>query len=171
MVRRGKGGRGRAKGSVGERSDRRFHDDDHEGDAPDAPVPWVDRVAGATLSAGSAQAQRWGGSPRPAAAGRQSAGARATAGGSWNGTVSKWGGSPVQPGRDARTQCAEAIPWGVVIPRAVAAPAPVPATYAADTSFAAGSGPVEMRVVHEHPEPRQLTTIEVYRLQPRFQRP
>ena len=57
------------------------------------------------------------------------------------------------------------------IPVAVAAPAPVPVTYASDTACATAAGPVDMQVITSKHEEHVLTTLEVYRLQPRFQKP
>ncbi|MGH7653806.1 MAG: hypothetical protein ACREN6_04000, partial [Gemmatimonadaceae bacterium] len=58
---------------------------------------------------------------------------------------------------------------GAYIPIAVAAPYPVAAPV--DTCAPAPEGSVEMPIVVTRHEERQLTTIEVYRLQPRFQKP
>jgi hypothetical protein len=86
---------------------------------------------------------------------------------SWNGTPSKWGGSPPERSHDGqRGRFNQPIAY---IPIAVAAPDPVPAY--ADPCPPASDASVEMPVVTTHHEERQLTTIEVYRLQPRFQRP
>lgn len=127
--------------------------------------------------AGTAHAQRWGGSPvagshSSPAASRQVAPAT---GGSLNGTVSKWGGSPVQQHSVVRPRVAYAGQgYGYAyIPVAVAAQPAL--TYAADTTCPPAAvdetQPVEMQVVTSPHEQRQLTTIEVYRLQPRFQKP
>jgi hypothetical protein len=86
---------------------------------------------------------------------------------SWNGTPSKWGGSPPERSRDAqRARYNQPITY---IPIAVAAPDPVPAS--ADPCPPAPDASVEMPVITNRHEERQLTTIEVYRLQPRFQKP
>ncbi len=89
----------------------------------------------------------------------------------WNGTPSKWGGSPpAQSHERDRAQRGFAGQTGAYIPIAVAAPYPVPAPV--DTACAhAPEASVEMPVITTRREGRQLTTIEVYRLQPRFQRP
>lgn len=127
--------------------------------------------------AGTAHAQRWGGSPAPTSVARSSAAqprqVQANAG-SWNGTVSKWGGSPVQQRAAVRPRVLYAGQvGGYYIPVPIAA---VPAvTYAADTTCPPATvdatQPVEMQVISSSREPRELTTIEVYRLQPRFQKP
>jgi hypothetical protein len=86
---------------------------------------------------------------------------------SWNGTPSKWGGSPPERTRNGeRARFGQPIAY---IPIAVAAPYSVPA--ADDPCPPAPDASVEMPIVTTHHEERQLTTIEVYRLQPRFQRP
>jgi hypothetical protein len=89
----------------------------------------------------------------------------------WNGTPSKWGGSPPASSRENdRGQPGYAGQTGAYIPVAVAAPYPVAAPV--DTACTrAPQASVEMPVVTTHREERQLTTIEVYRLQARFQKP
>jgi hypothetical protein len=128
------------------------------------------------VMASSARAQRWGGSP-PAAARAHASPAEAhqlaqSSGGAWNGTASKWGGSPVQSRATVRVRGSYPGDGNAYIPVAIAIPATAPMTYAADTACAAAATePVEMQVVTSTHEARQLTTIEVYRLQPRFQKP
>jgi hypothetical protein len=85
----------------------------------------------------------------------------------WTGTPSKWGGSPPAP---ARTQSGYTGQPVAYIPIVVAAPYPVPA-YADTTCTQPYQASVEMPVVTTRHEERQLTTVEVYRLQPRFQKP
>lgn len=117
--------------------------------------------------AGSAGAQRWGGSPSSSSAkGGSSAQVHQAGGGSWNGSVSKWGGSPVQPAGNPRAQLVYVIPMNAYLPAAVAAPAPVPVTYVVDTVYsAAPANPVAMQVVAPSRAKPQLTTMEVYRQQ------
>jgi hypothetical protein len=63
------------------------------------------------------------------------------------------------------------IPSNAYIPVAVAAVAPVAVTYVVDTVYApAPAGAVEMRVVTSRHEPREQTTMDVYREQ-RFGKP
>jgi hypothetical protein len=136
------------------------------------------------LTAGTAGAQRWtAGSAgqtahtAPPAAHAQPAAARPANGGptavaaAWNGIPSKWGGSPPERRHNGdREQRGFGGQRGAYIPIAVAAPYPVPA--AADTACApVPDASVEMPVITTRHEERQLTTIEVYRLQPRFQKP
>ena len=86
----------------------------------------------------------------------------------WNGVPSKWGGSPPARAED-RDHRFVGRP-GAYIPVAVAAPYPVAAPI--DTVYApAPEAAVQRPVVAAAHEERQLTTIEVYRLQPRFQHP
>ena len=126
------------------------------------------------LATGVAGAQRSPGSPgshgSPPAA-RPTGAVPHVRAAAWNGTPSKWGGSPPERRHDGdRGQRGFAGQPGAYIPIAVAAPYPVPA--AADTACSpAPGGSVEMPVVTTRHEERQLTTIEVYRLQPRFQKP
>jgi hypothetical protein len=86
----------------------------------------------------------------------------------WNGTPSKWGGSP--PERSHEGQRARFNQPVAYIPIAVAAPEPVPA-YPEAAAAPAPAASVQMPIVTTAREDRQLTTIEVYRLQPRFQKP
>ncbi|MFI5232688.1 MAG: hypothetical protein ACHQSE_09270 [Gemmatimonadales bacterium] len=138
----------------------------------------------AASTASTASAQRWSAGSTsqtartapPAAHAQPAAGHRANSGpaaaaASWNGVPSKWGGSPPERRHDGdREQRGFRGQRGAYIPIAVAAPYPVPA--AVDTACAsAPDASVEMPVVTTHHEERQLTTIEVYRLQPRFQKP
>jgi hypothetical protein len=63
------------------------------------------------------------------------------------------------------------IPSSAYIPVAVAAVAPVAVTYVVDTVYApASADAVEMRVVTSRHEPREQTTMDVYREQ-RFGKP
>jgi hypothetical protein len=131
-------------------------------------------VAALFVTAAAARAQRWGGSP----AGRQGSSesrqttARAVSAASPNGTPSKWGGSPV----DARTGSHSGMFLGngtgaYIIPAAVAAPTPVvPVIAPVDPGCPPVDASVVMPVIHTQREPKELTTIEVYRLQPRFRR-
>jgi hypothetical protein len=120
--------------------------------------------------ANTARAQHEGGA-RSSSAAKPSAEVHQASGGSWNGTASKWGGSPVQAPANTRARIVYVVPATVYVPAVVAAPAPVADSYVVDTVYATTSTPVEMRVITSNHEPRQLTTIEVYRLQPRFQKP
>jgi hypothetical protein len=123
--------------------------------------------------AGSASAQRWGGSatstdkhgaPPPAAH-------EASAGGSWNGTASKWGGSPVVTPAAMHARTAYQIPLNAYFPVAETAPVQVPVTYVVDTVYvAAAQSPVDMQVVTSRRAPAQQTTMDVYRQQ-RFGKP
>ncbi len=125
-------------------------------------------------STASAQQQHWGGGSAgqtghgSAPATRPAAPVSPTATVSSNGTISKWGGSP--PERNHDGQRGRFGQTNAYIPIAVAAPYPVPAT--ADPSCPPDdNASVQMPVITTHHEDRQLTTIEVYRLQPRFQKP
>jgi hypothetical protein len=63
-------------------------------------------------------------------------------------------------------------PGAYVIPIAVPYAVPYDAPVAPDTTYAPDpQAAVAMPVIETHRAERQLTTIEVYRLQPRFQRP
>lgn len=105
--------------------------------------------------------------PAPPAA-HPTAAAPHLAAAAWNGTPSKWGGSPPERPRDnQRQRFGQPVAY---IPVAVAAPEPVPA-YADPPCPPAADASVEMPVITTKHEERQLTTIEVYRLQPRFQKP
>lgn len=91
----------------------------------------------------------------------------------WNGTPSKWGGSPPERSHDRQRFSGQP---GAYIPIAVYTPYPVDAPYPEsapqDTSYApAPDASVQMPVITTPHAERQLTTIEVYRLQPRFQKP
>jgi len=130
-------------------------------------------AAALLLAAASAHAQRWGGSPvgHEGSSEPRQASVHAASGASSNGTPSKWGGSPVDTHADSRTrERPERGTNAYIIPVAVAAPTPVPATYTATPGCPPVDGSVEMPVVTTPHESRELTTIEVYRLQPRFQR-
>ncbi len=121
----------------------------------------------------SAQQQHWGGGSGgqtghgSAPATRPAAPRSPTATVASNGTISRWGGSPPERSHDSqRGRLGQANAY---IPIAVAAPYPVPV---ADPSCPPDdNASVEMPVITTHHEDRQLTTIEVYRLQPRFQKP
>jgi hypothetical protein len=123
-------------------------------------------------AAGSARAQRWGGSPvaRGSSSETHQAAVRPASGISPNGTPSKWGGSPIDAHAGSRMRGEIERGATAYIPVAVAAPAPVPVTYLADPGCAPTDSSVTMQVITAKHEDRQLTTIEVYRLQPRFQR-
>ena len=124
------------------------------------------------LAAGSARAQHWGGHSSSAADKHDaSAETKHASGGAWNGTASQWGGSPVQARAASRVRLQFVIPANAYIPVAVAAAAPVAVTYVVDTVYApAPAGAVEMRVVTSRHEPRERTTMDVYREQ-RFGKP
>jgi hypothetical protein len=128
------------------------------------------------FAASTASAQRWGGGSAvqtghgslPAT--RPTAPRSPAATASSNGTISKWGGSP--PERSHDRQRGRIGLYGqpnAYIPIAVAAPDPVPAYV--DSCPPPPEASVEMPVITTRHEDRQLTTIEVYRLQPRFQKP
>ena len=106
----------------------------------------------------------------PATAGSANSGTHAT-GGAWNGVASQWGGSPPERRHDRdRDQRGFAGQRRAYIPIVVVAPYPVAAPV--DTAYAPDpEGSVQMPIVTTRHEDRQLTTIEVYRLQPRFQKP
>ncbi len=89
-------------------------------------------------------------------------------GGSWNGTASKWGGSPVESRHESRGGIGYGNQTIAYIPVVVAVPV---AVYAADTACTPQAAPVDMQVVTSNHDERQLTRLEVYRLQPRFQKP
>jgi hypothetical protein len=123
------------------------------------------------VSPASAQ-YRGGAAPTSGASHAGAAAVRQAAGGSWNGTASKWGGSPVQrqvERRERRERLVYVLPFATYMPVAVTAPAPIAVTYVVDTVYAAAP-PVQMQIVTSGHEPRELTTLEVYRLQPRFQK-
>jgi hypothetical protein len=126
------------------------------------------------FAAGTASAQRWGGGSTgqtghgSAPAAHPAAPKSPAATVSSNGTISKWGGSPPERSHDG--QRGRFGQTDAYIPIAVAAPYPVPVS--ADPSCPPDAdASVEMPVITTHHEDRQLTTIEVYRLQPRFQKP
>ena len=129
------------------------------------------------LAAGAAGAQqRWGGSGggqsgHASQPSHPAGGAMPAAVVSSNGVAPRWGGSPPEHRHDRdRGQFGFGGQPGAYIPVVVAAPYPVPA--AADTACAqTPDASVEMPVITTRHEERQLTTIEVYRLQPRFQKP
>jgi len=125
------------------------------------------------FAASTASAQHWGGGSAgqtghgSAPATRPAAPRSPAATASSNGTISKWGGSPPERPRDGwRGRFGQTNAY---IPIAAAAPDPVPAY--ADPCPPASDASVEMPVITTRHEDRQLTTIEVYRLQPRFQKP
>jgi hypothetical protein len=130
-------------------------------------------AAALVLTAPSAHAQRWGGGSRMGREGssepRQQA-AHALSAASSNGTPSKWGGSPVDSRGDARFRERGERGMNAYIPVAVDAPAPVAVISSVNPGCPQADGSVEMPVITTQHEQRQLTTIEVYRLQPRFQR-
>jgi hypothetical protein len=122
------------------------------------------------LSTNPALAQRWGGSP-PSASTKPAAQVKAASGGAWNGTASKWGGSPVQSPATSQLRIVYVIPQTVYIPVATAAPAPDPSSYVVDTVYSSQTSPVEMRVVRSVRAESQPTTMDVYRQQARFAKP
>ena len=129
-------------------------------------------VLAAFTAAVPVQAQRWGGSPVPESGRGSSAGeshhaaTTATAG---NGTVSQWGGSPVEHHEHNRDRAIVVFPTDAYIPMAVAAPAPVPVTYVHDTVYTVvQQAPVQMQVVNSRGEQPTPTTMDVYRQQARF---
>jgi hypothetical protein len=126
----------------------------------------------ALLAAASpARAQHWGGGPVSSDRHDASAEMKHASGGGWNGTASQWGGSPVQAPAASRSRFQYVIPSNAYIPVVVAAAAPVAVTYVVDTVYApAPAGAVEMRVVTSRHEPREQTTMDVYREQ-RFGKP
>jgi hypothetical protein len=127
--------------------------------------------AALALCASPVLAQHWGAAPASNTA-KPAAEVHQASGGSWSGTASKWGGSPVQSQSDHRARNVNLIQGIAYYPAAVAAQVPVQAACADAVDAAATSSSVEMKVItSKHDEPRQLTTIEVYRLQPRFQKP
>lgn len=121
-------------------------------------------------AAGPAGAQRWGGSTPSTDRHSSAVETKQATGGSWNGTASKWGGSPVRSEAEPRARTVYVIPYAF-IPVAAAAPTPVPVTYVIDTVYTAASpSPVDMKVVKTgRPEP-ELTAMDVYRQQ-RFRKP
>jgi hypothetical protein len=129
-------------------------------------------LSAALLLPAAAHAQRWGGSPvgRDGASESRQTSTHPASAASSNGTPSKWGGSPVDTRAESRAR--ERVDRGTnaYIPVAVAAPEPVPAVASGNPGCPQPDGSVEMPVVTTPHEQRQLTTIEVYRLQPRFQR-
>jgi hypothetical protein len=117
----------------------------------------------------SAHAQHWGGSPSSTAS-KPAAEVHQASSGSWNGTASKWGGSPVEHRAESRERPGSFGQANAYIPATVSTPAYLPVTYAADSACTTPiAGPAQMQVVIR--ETRPLTTIESYRLQPRFQKP
>jgi hypothetical protein len=124
------------------------------------------------LPSAAAHAQRWGGSPvgRDGSSGSHQATAQSVSAASPNGTPSKWGGSPVDTRSESRARERLERGTNAYIPVAIAAPEPVPAVASGNLPCPQADGSVEMPVITTQHEPRQLTTIEVYRLQPRFQR-
>jgi hypothetical protein len=129
-------------------------------------------VLAAFIAAVPVHAQRWGGSPvQESGRGSPAAGnhhaAPATAAG--NGTVSQWGGSPVEHHEHDRDRALFVFPRAAYIPMAVAAPAPVPVTYVHDTVYTeVQQAPVQMQVVNSRGERPTPTTMDVYRQQARF---
>jgi len=126
----------------------------------------------ALLAAASpARAQHRRGGPVSSDRHDASAETKQASGGAWNDTASQWGGSPVQAPAASRLRFQYVIPSNAYIPVAVAAAAPVAVTYVVDTVYApAPAGAVEMRVVTSQHEPREQTTLDVYREQ-RFGKP
>jgi hypothetical protein len=120
----------------------------------------------------TSHAQQWGRSSSTASGRHGSTQeSQQASGGAWNGTASQWGGSPVQAPAASRLRFQYVIPSNVYIPVAVAAAAPVAVTYVVDTVYAlAPAGAVEMRVLTSRHEPREQTTMDVYREQ-RFGKP
>ena len=120
----------------------------------------------------TSHAQQWGRSSSTASGRHGSTQeSQQASGGAWNGTASQWGGSPVQAPAASRLRFQYVIPSNAYIPVAVAAAAPVAVTYVVDTVYApAPAGAVEMRVVTSRHEPREQTTMDVYREQ-RFGKP
>lgn len=120
----------------------------------------------------TSHAQQWGRSSNTASGRHGSTQeSQQASGGAWNGTASQWGGSPVQAPAASRLRFQYVIPSNAYIPVAVAAAAPVAVTYVVDTVYAlAPAGAVEMRVVTSRHEPREQTTMDVYREQ-RFGKP
>ena len=123
------------------------------------------------LTASTAGAQRSGGSPTSAGQQVSHVETRPATGGSWNGTASKWGGSPVQVPRSPRVRPSYMIPVNAYNPAAVAAPAPVAVSYVVDTVFVVPpASPVDMKVVKSGRSEPELTAMDVYRQQ-RFKKP
>ncbi len=119
-------------------------------------------VAGAQHTPGAASGQSTPPTPHPSGTTPRAATV------SSNGIAPRWGGSPPDRTHDARRgQFGQQTAF---IPIAVAAPYPVPA-YADPSCPPDADASVQMPVITTHHEDRQLTTIEVYRLQPRFQKP
>ena len=130
------------------------------------------------ITAGVAGAQQhWSGSRGGGQSGHGAQPAHPAGGGtapamvSSNGVAPRWGGSPPERRHDRDH---EQLGFGgqprVYVPIVVDAPYPVPV--AADTACAPQAvASVAMPVITTRHEDRQLTTIEVYRLQPRFQKP
>lgn len=124
------------------------------------------------LAAGSAHAQRWGGSP-VAASSRQASSteSRPAAPSASNGFPSQWGGSPAGRRSHENRRAGFVIPTDAFIPMAAEVPAPVAARAVVDTVFTqVVLAPVQMQVITAPHEERQLTTMEVYRQQ-RFHNP
>ena len=122
---------------------------------------------------GSARAQRWGGGDSRGSGGHASPSSnRQAAPPAWNGTVSKWGGSPAESREHRHQFSGYLMPLDAYIPDAVAAPAPVPPTYYVDTVYAPSrAAPVQMPVVTSEREAPTPTTMDVYRQQARFRKP
>ncbi len=136
-------------------------------------IPYrVIAFSAALLLPAAAHAQRWGGSPmaREGSSGSRQTAAHSVSAASPNGTPSKWGGSPVDTHAESRGRERVERGTNAYIPVAVAAPEPVPAVASGNQGCPQADGSVEMPVITTPHEARQLTTIEVYRLQPRFQR-
>ncbi len=126
----------------------------------------------ALLAAASpARAQHRGGGPVSSDRHDAPAETKHASGGAWNGTASQWGGSPVQAPAVSRLRFQYVIPSNAYIPVAVEAVRPIAVTYVVDTAYApVPAGAVEMRVVTSRHEPREQTTMDVYREQ-RFGKP
>ena len=140
----------------------------------------------ALASRASAQQQHWGGSA-PKSSGNSAstasqhhtqatASAQAAPGAAWNGRQPVWGGSPPPTQQEIARQ-RNAVLLAPYAQGAFVEPIPTQPYVPVDTvstsyNVAPQSNSVQMQVVRTHePEQRQLTTIEVYRLQPRFQKP
>jgi hypothetical protein len=130
-----------------------------------------------TLSAAAAPAfaQHWGGSgssshtARPAQS--QPAAVHPATVTLIDGRQPLWGGSPPATRNDRRAHQTIVVPY-YVVPTAVAAQEPVAAPVTVDTVYAAAAASsYQMPVITANRAPRELTTIEVYRLQPRFRKP
>lgn len=127
------------------------------------------------VAATPALGQRWGGSvpaSRSAHPARsQPAAAHSAATTLIDGRQPLWGGSPPQTRENRQARQTVFSPY-YVVPAAVAAPQAVAAPVIIGTGDpATANSSYQMPVVTADRAPRELTTIEVYRLQPRFQKP